>query len=317
MRLNLRQIEVFRAIMIAGSISQAAKALNVSQPAVSRLLSYTEQRLGMLLFERIKGRLYPTPEARRLLAEVNLVYQGVQRVNELAEDLIEHRLGHLRVACSPSLGMGFMPMAIAEFLRRFPDARLSLATLAPQSLTQALLTQQADLGVVFLPQAHPNLAARPLYGNRLVAALPRSHALARRKVLSLEALAAQPFIGYSPEVPIGQVVRQLFSEAGLSLRPKVEVQQVHVACALVQAGVGVSIIDEFAAGGPTGAGLAVRPIKQAVDAPVHVVHPAFEPMSRLAHAFVETLEDLKVGLQAVAPATQAYQDVMDGAQKVN
>ncbi|CAJ3076526.1 LysR family transcriptional regulator [Burkholderia pseudomallei] len=63
MRLNLRQIEVFRAIMLTGSISGAAKLLHVSQPAVSRLISYAEQRLGLALFERIKGRLYPTPEA--------------------------------------------------------------------------------------------------------------------------------------------------------------------------------------------------------------------------------------------------------------
>src|SRR5471032_3000145 len=88
MKLNLRQIEVFRAIMLSGSISGASKLLYVSQPAVSRLISYTEQRLGLMLFQRIKGRLYPTPEARRLFTEVNVVYQGVQRVNEVADDLI-------------------------------------------------------------------------------------------------------------------------------------------------------------------------------------------------------------------------------------
>lgn len=67
MRINLRQIEVFRAIMMTGSISGAAKLLNVSQPAISRLISYTETRVGLVLFERIKGRLYPTPEARPCL----------------------------------------------------------------------------------------------------------------------------------------------------------------------------------------------------------------------------------------------------------
>jgi DNA-binding transcriptional LysR family regulator len=64
--LNLRQIEVFRATMLTGSISSAAKMLHVSSPAVSRLISNTEQRLGLTFFKRIKGRLYPTPEARRL-----------------------------------------------------------------------------------------------------------------------------------------------------------------------------------------------------------------------------------------------------------
>src|SRR3954471_3643596 len=88
MPFNLRQIEVFRAVMVAQSISGAAKALHVSQPAVSRLISYTEQRVRLTLFERIKDRLYPTPEARRLFEEVGAVYNSVQRVNQVAEELI-------------------------------------------------------------------------------------------------------------------------------------------------------------------------------------------------------------------------------------
>ena len=93
MKMNLRQIEVFRAIMLTGSISGASKLLFVSQPAISRLMAHTEQRLGLTLFVRAKGRLHPTPEARRLLGEVNAVYDGVERVNGVAEDLMANRTG--------------------------------------------------------------------------------------------------------------------------------------------------------------------------------------------------------------------------------
>lgn len=295
MRFNLRQIEVFRSIMLTGSISRAAKLLNISQPAVSRLISYTEQRLGLLLFERIKGRLYPTPEAKRLLTEVNTVYQGVQRVNEVAEDLIEHRLGHLRVACSPSLGQCLIPNAIASFSRRYPDARVSLFTLTPSVLIQALLTQQADLGVVFLLESHPNLQSRLLYGNRLVVAIPANHPLTGRTKVTLEDLAGESFIGYSADVPIGQLVRQLFADAGLTVRPKVEVQQVHVACGLVQEGVGLALIDEITATGPVWTRVVIRPLQAIVETPVHILQAAFDPLSRLGHAFVETLEEMKAG----------------------
>ena len=293
MRFNLRQIEVFRSIMHTGSISRAATLLNVSQPAVSRLLSYTEQRLGMLLFERIKGRLYPTPEAKLLLNEVNAVYQGVQRVNEVAEDLIEHRIGHLRLACSPSLGQALMPRAIANFLRQYPEARASLFTLTPQVLTQALLTQQVDLGVVFLAHPHPNLQSRLLYANKLVVAIPANHPLTARNSVSLEEVAGESFIGYGADVPLGDVVRQLFSSAGLSVRPRVEAQQVHVACALVQAGVGLALIDEITAAGPVWTRVTVRPLQVTVETPVHILHGALEPVSRLGHAFIETLESMK------------------------
>ena len=87
MPMNLRQIEMFRAIMVTGSISGAARLLSVSQPAISRLLAYTEDRLGIALFERVKGRVQPTPEARQLFVGVDQVHQEVTRVNELAEEL--------------------------------------------------------------------------------------------------------------------------------------------------------------------------------------------------------------------------------------
>ena len=139
MLLNLRQIEVFRAIMLTGSISKAAQLLNVSQPAISRLLSYTESRIGLVLFERIKGRLYPTPEARRLYQEVEQVHNSVQRVNEVATDLIEKRHGSLHIAVSPSLGQTLIPMAVTRFRQAFPDVKVYVRTLISSDLVQFLM----------------------------------------------------------------------------------------------------------------------------------------------------------------------------------
>lgn len=292
MRLNLRQIEVFRAIMLTGSISGAAKLLHVSQPAVSRLISYAEQRLGLALFERIKGRLYPTPEAQRLFVEVNAVYQGVQRVNEIAEDLIENRMGHLRIACSPNLGQSLLPRAIAAFYERLPDVRIILHTMIPNVLLQAVLTQQVELGIAFLQDTHPNVESQLLYENRMVAAVPASHPFARRKTLAVRDLANQPLIGYGSDIPLGQLVRRLFSDESLVPQVKVEVQQAHVACALAQAGTGIALIDELTVAGPVWPQIVVKPIVPTPAAPVSVLHPVPTPLSRLAHAFIDTLHSL-------------------------
>lgn len=166
MLLNLRQIEVFRAIMLTGSISKAAQLLNVSQPAISRLLSYTESRIGLVLFERIKGRLYPTPEARRLYQEVEQVHNSVQRVNEVATDLIEKRHGSLHIAVSPSLGQTLIPMAVTRFRQAFPDVKVYVRTLISSDLVQALVTQQAEVGVAIVPLTHPSLHAQSIYENQ-------------------------------------------------------------------------------------------------------------------------------------------------------
>ncbi len=293
MKLNLRQIEVFRAIMLSGSISGASKLLFVSQPAVSRLIAYTEQRLGLVLFERIKGRLYPTPEAKRLFAEVSTLYQIVQRVNEVADNLAENRVGQLRLSCSPSLGQSLMPRAIAAFRREFPEVRLVLQTLIPSVMLQSLLTQQVELGVAYLSMDHPSFASQSLYENHFVAVLPEGHPLASRAQVSAAELAEQPLIGYSADIPFAMLVRDIF--AGLPAEPeaRIEVQQAHVACAMVQAGAGVALVDEMSVRGPIWSGVVTVPLVETVSAPISVYHLELEPLSRLAREFIRVLRELE------------------------
>lgn len=294
MQINLRQIEVFRAIMLTGSISGAAKLLNVSQPAISRLIAYTESRVGLMLFERIKGRLYPTPEARRLFIEVDAVYQGVQRVNEVASDLVEKRSGTLRLAVSPSLGQTLIPMAVAKFRERFPDVKVHLQTLVAPHLAQALLTQQAEVGVATIFKLeHPNLEVRPIYEDRLVAVLPTTHPLADRKELHVHDLVGLTLIGYGLDTPFGQLIEQMFQGEGTMPRLSIEVRLTHIACAMVQAGAGVAIVDELAVIGRIWPDVVVRPILPATVMPVNMLHLRYEPLSRLAQDFIDTLSKLE------------------------
>lgn len=81
--MNLRQLEVFYAIMQAGTVSGAARLLHVSQPNVTRVLAHTEQQLSFALFERVKGRLVPTQEAKALLPEAEKVYQQLGQFRSL------------------------------------------------------------------------------------------------------------------------------------------------------------------------------------------------------------------------------------------
>ncbi|WP_150684583.1 LysR family transcriptional regulator [Pandoraea iniqua] len=292
MQLNLRQIEVFRAMMLTGSISGTAKLLFVSQPAISRLLAYSEQRLGLVLFERIKGRLYPTPEAHRLFIEVNAVYESVRRVNEVASDLLENRMGRLRIACTPNLGQALIPNAISRFYERFPDVRITLDTLIPSVLLQAVLTQQVELGIAFLHDAHPNVQSELLHENNIVVALPAGHPLASQEAVHVSDLASEPLIGYGSDIPLGQVMRKLLLDTGCASNVMVEVQQAHVACALVQSGVGVALIDELTMAGPVWTHVVTRPLVPAASAPVSIMRPVLTPLSRPAVEFVATLESL-------------------------
>ncbi|HTH61028.1 MAG TPA: LysR substrate-binding domain-containing protein [Paraburkholderia sp.] len=294
MQVNLRQIEVFRAIMVAGSISGAAKLLCVSQPAISRMISHTESRLGLKLFERIKGRLYPTPEARRLFVEVNAVHQGLQRVNDVANDLIEKNTGALQLVVSPSLGQTLIPTAIARFRARFPKVRINIVTQTSTQLVQTLLTRQAELGVAMFSLDHPNIEQRSIYEDHLVAVLPQDHPLASRPALHVRDLENVDLIGYSADTPFGGLIQQLFATTDIAMRLAVEVRLTHAACALVQAGVGVTIADEVAVLGQVWPGVVIRPLLPDITMDVNVLHARFEPLSGLAQEFLNTLTELDV-----------------------
>lgn len=289
MSLNLRQIEVFRAVMITGSISGASQLLFVSQPAVSRLLSHTESRVGFALFERIKGRLYATPEAKKLFGAVEHVYAGVQRVNELARELGEHREGILNVVSSPSVGQMVIPQAMAAFREGHAQVKLGFQYLGFAPLVERLLNHQADLGVTILPVDHPNLESTPLGSGRLVCICPYNHALSRRATLTAADLLAYPLIAYDRGSPFGLMVTGWFDAAGESYRTAIEVGSPQNACALVQAGAGIALVDEFSVRSWPASQLVVRPLLAAPSLNANLVHTRFEPLSQIAQTFVSVL----------------------------
>jgi DNA-binding transcriptional LysR family regulator len=126
-----------------------------------------------------------------------------------------------------------------------------------------------------------------------VAAIPASHALAQLDVLSASDLVDQPFIGYGSDIPFGQLVRKLLLEAGCSLPAKVEVQQAYVACALVEAGVGIAFVDEITARRPMWSNIAVRPVVPSISAPISIIHAALDPLSRAAREFIGVLKEMR------------------------
>ncbi|HEX2545388.1 MAG TPA: LysR substrate-binding domain-containing protein [Ramlibacter sp.] len=313
MALNLRQIEVFRAVMITGSISGAAQLLFVSQPAVSRLLSQTETRLGYALFERIKGRLHATPEAKKLFREVQSVYAGIQRVNAMAENLADNRQGTLNIVCSTSVGQMFIPQAIASFLESFPRVKLNFMIMSYAHLLERLLDHQADLGVITSPMEHPNLTMAPLSENRLVCLFPQGHPLEAKSLVSLEELAPYPLVTYDKGTPFGALIEQLYEAKGLALDPLVEVGSPHSASALVQLGTGIALVDEFSVKGAPGK-LAMRAVVDSPVVQINLVHHRLEPMSKLTRAFVEVLRDLVQRIEAPlehppAPGSRAAKPV--------
>ena len=307
MSINLRQIEVFRAVMTSGSIRGASELLFVSQPAVSRLLSHTESRVGFALFERIKGRLYATPEAKKLFHEIERMYQGVQRVNELAQELAENRQGILNIVSSPSIGQMMIPQAIAAFREDHPQVKLTFQYLGYAPLKERLLNHQADLGVTILPVDHPNLESTPLSKGQLVCICPYNHPLSRLGTLTLADMRPYPLISYDRATPFGLIMEGMYDAAEEVLRAALEVGSPQNACSLVQAGAGIALVDEFSVRNWPTHQLIVRQVANAPELQANLVHQRFDPLSKLAQSFVLVLRALmqKQGFETPQEALDA------------
>ncbi|MEX3845479.1 LysR family transcriptional regulator [Paraburkholderia sp. BR10882] len=288
--MSLRQLEIFRTVMIAGSISEAARLLFIAQPSVTRILQLTEQRLGFLLFERIRGRLHPTPEAKRIYEEVESAYSGVQRVNDLVRALVEGRSGKLNVVCSPSLGVHLIPRAIAEFNRRFPGLQIHFEPLTHNNLIPRILFGQNYLAVSMFDIAHPNLVVEPLARVPIVVAAPRS-TFGQKRFVGLDDLAGHAWIDYPHDTPLGKVVEDALDGAERPV-PIVEVRSAISACQLALEGVGIALVDPFCASDALRSGLDVKPLRPEKRLQVSAVYSHAEPLSHSAREFLEILRQV-------------------------
>lgn len=290
--MNLRQIEMFRAIMVTGSISGAARLLSVSQPAISRLLSYTESRLGLVLFERVKGRVQPTPEARLLFSEVDQVHQGVVRVNDLAEELRLGGVGSVRIVASPSVGHMLVPKAIARFRERHPDVKVELEILTLAELITRVSSHRADLAVTSLAVDEPTVESTRIAEGRLRVIFPAGHPLAEKRVVKPADLMPYPIISYGSTTPYGMVVNRLLNAAPGPIRINAQVRFTPNACCLVQAGAGIAIVDHFVLMDNAWPNIQSRPLVPKTTTRVHLLSSRVEPLSRVARSFAAGLREL-------------------------
>lgn len=148
----------FHAVMQSGSVHGAARLLHLTQPAASCLLQQAERQVGFALFQRVRGRLVPTPESERFFPEVQRVFQSLDSVRRMAVSLQDgNEEALIRLVCVPSLALDYIPRTLGPWCEQHPTVRISLHTLHSQQVAQSLLMGEADVGFVFEPSGHPGL----------------------------------------------------------------------------------------------------------------------------------------------------------------
>jgi DNA-binding transcriptional LysR family regulator len=289
--LTHRHVEVFRAVMTAGSVTGAAEALSTSQPTVSRELSRMEQLLRLALFDRVRGRLLPTAQAYALFDEVQRSYAGLERVADTALRLRQFTEGQLSLACLPAFSHALLPGACARFQAETPGVSVSVNPYESPLLEERLAAQAHDLGLTEHDSALAGAQATLLLELDEVAVLPAGHPLLAKARLAPTDFAGQAFVSFHPRDRYRQIVDKVFAEAGIDRQLAIETDNAVAVCAMVQHGLGLAIVNPLTALALAlaGAGIAVRPLSFAIPFRVFAVRPAHRPGNPLVARFEAAL----------------------------
>lgn len=300
----LRDIEVFRTIMTSGSTSKAAALLGISQPAVSQSLRKLETHAGLQLFERVRGRLNPTPEGRAFLQEVNRSFVGLDVLIHRLESLRQFGVGRLQLACYPALGMGFVPRCLQRQFSQTPSLSVSLQIMSSRDVRERLLSGQCDLGLMADESSTFGIEHHVFAQVDGVLVMGAAHPLASRSCITALDLRDQAFLSLNPEDMARKRLEQALATHAVTLGSIVETPYAVTICELAVLGVGVGLVNPVTALPYLDRGLVARRFELKVPFNCIVGTPAGQPLPTEARTFMRTMrEQLADDLLQVAAAS--------------
>lgn len=285
-----RQIEVFRALMLSESMTEAARHLSVTQPAVSKIISQLEEELDFSLFDRRQGKLSPTDEAQILYSEVEQSYRGLERVIRAAKRIKNRTGGNLSVAVMPAMATGFIVQVIKKLYENSNNVHLSLQAYGSEEIVDLVASGLYDFGITTTPIDSTRIHSGEIMSVPSFCILPPHHLLIEKNEISVFDLEGEKFIATAEGTPSRLRIDSLFTSMNVSREVFIEARWSLSISELVQAGLGCSIVDGFTASTFADRGGIVRPLKEKMDFVFVSVAPQSSPSSNLVKQFHEIFE---------------------------
>lgn len=245
--MRIRHIEVFYHVYREGSISAAARNLFVSQPSVSKVLRHAEDQIGFPLFDRRKGRLYPTEAAIELFQEVSVIYDQVAKLDRTADNIRGRKGGHLRIGVLPSLSFAIVPPMVAAMRASDPDVSFDLATLHSEDIPAGLLEKRFDLCIGFDDEFDDRIRCQAINSVSLKLLSQSGTFPSEPESLPAQALDGREMIGLRDSGPVADRIEAYLEQAGVEPSVAITAQTYYVAAELVKLGAGCAIVDGFTA----------------------------------------------------------------------
>lgn len=289
--LTLRQVEVIRAVMMTGTINGAAEFLNVSSPGISRLIKYTEESIGVRLFERKAGLFQPAAEAAPVFEQIHQVFEKMTGLSYAIARLKAGTESELAFGSAPSIAQFVVPRAVAAIRTRFPELYIDLNLLKFEEIVDYLLLERGEFVAFSYNFEHPSLQFTPIESGEVIAIVPEGHPLAKEERLSVRQFAGMPLIGVDGRDPYGALTARPFDVAGIPRQLAIRVRFAQTTVGLVQNGVGVATIDEFSVASANLQGIVRVPLVERIPVTVYAIHKSGRSLSSFAEYAIERLRE--------------------------
>ncbi|WP_454677746.1 LysR substrate-binding domain-containing protein [Achromobacter marplatensis] len=288
--MNFKQVEAFRAVMMTRSMTTAAGLLHTSQPNVSRWIALLENALGFVLFKRVGTRLIPTPEADAFYADVERAFIGLESLNDSASSIRRRGTGLLRVGAVGSITQCVLPDALRLFRDKVSDIPVVVSTGGSDVVAKWMATGFCDIGFASIQADVPGLQYARINAAHGVAIVPRTHRLARKKILKPADFNDENFIS----LPAGSFNRasvdRHFPDDSRIL--SIETPYATTICSMVGRGLGVSIINPVVSRALNMPELREIPFSEKIEFPSYAVTSDHFPVGALARKMADCVQEV-------------------------
>jgi DNA-binding transcriptional LysR family regulator len=291
--LDLRQLEAFVAVAEHRNFSQAAVALHVSQPALSRSVRIAEEALGARLFDRNTRSVQLTaagnellPIARRVLSEFDDSLSGLSQ-------FLQGRRGRVKLSALPSMGT-LLTSAVTSFCIDLPDVSFVIRTEPAEAVLAALTQGEVDIGITAQPPPEGSFEYRHLLNDDHVLVCRADDPLARRgrvgRPVGWQVFQENRYIASAKGTSVRTASDEVFTRLGLAVRPAHESTSLPVIGALIAAGLGISVIPSSAFGLMDQRALVTRPLGPPnLTRSIGLVTRTGQSLSRVTLSFIDHL----------------------------
>ena len=298
--MDLRQLEIIRAIADTGSFTAAGEKLHVSQSAISRQILLLEEELGEPVFHRIGRRIRITPAGESLLQLSHRVFRDLQETVSTISDKRESLSGTMRLVGGMTVCLYVFPALLAEVRRVHPHLDMKVTVGSAERSLAMLRSGAGDLGMITLPVEATDLVSVPVLEEELLLITYPAHPLAKKKSITPADLDKQDFVLFETGSITRRLVESFFAREGVEAEIIMETENVEIIKAMVRNGLGISIIPSQAAASDirTGQLFCSRIVGNSLVRQTGWLYPKMSRLPRTVSEVIRIFETLRPKLES-------------------